>query len=68
MDDQRQADIETLARMAARLAGRDPDEHVVLQLAGVVAFDGLLWCYPDFMTRAEAAYAQLGSDFLPRHS
>ncbi len=50
--------------MAARLAGRDPDEHVVLRLGDVVAFDGLLWRYPDFLARAEAAYAQLASDFL----
>ena len=62
--DQRMADIEVLARMAARLAGRDPDEHVVLRLGDVVAFDGLLWRYPDFLARAEAAYAQLASDFL----
>jgi hypothetical protein len=28
VDLQKPADLETLARMAARLAGRDPDEHV----------------------------------------
>jgi len=32
---QRLTDIETLARMAARLAGRDADEHVNIRLAGV---------------------------------
>jgi aromatic ring hydroxylase len=48
--------IEALARMAAQLAGRDPDEHVRLKLADVVAFDDVMWRYPDFLTRAEAAY------------
>jgi hypothetical protein len=48
--------IEALARMAAQLAGRDPDEHVRLKLANVVAFDDVMWRYPDFLTRAEAAY------------
>ena len=49
-------DIEVLAKMAARLAGRDPDEHLRMELAEVVAFDDVLWRYPDFLTRAEAAY------------
>jgi len=58
-DQQRPADIETLARMAARLAGRDPDEHLKIALGEIVAFDGLLWRYPDFLSRAEAAYHAL---------
>ena len=58
-DDQRLVDIETLARMAARLAGRDPDEQVLLKLADVVAFDQVMWRYPDFLARAEAAYDAL---------
>lgn len=58
-DREKMADIETLAKMAARLAGRDPDEHVRLELADVVAFDGLLWRYPDFLSRAETAYEML---------
>ena len=58
-DQQRMDDIETLARMAARLAGRDPDQHLKIALAGVVPFDDLLWRYPDFLARAEAAYHSL---------
>ena len=58
-DAERNADIETLARIAARLAGRDPDEHVRIKLADVVAFDDVAWRYPDFLARAEAAYAVL---------
>jgi hypothetical protein len=45
--------------MAARLAGRDPDQHVCLRLGEFVAFDDLMWRYPDFMARAEAAYVAL---------
>jgi hypothetical protein len=53
------ADIEILARMAARHAGRDPDERVEMTLAGEAIFNGLIWRYPDFLTRAEAAYEAL---------
>jgi hypothetical protein len=60
MDNQeRLADIETLARIAARLAGRDPDEHVKLEWGEIVAFEDPVWRYPDFLTRAEQAYALL---------
>ena len=45
--------------MAARHAGRDPDEHLRLKLADVVAFDDVMWRYPDFVARAEAAYDAL---------
>jgi len=48
--------IETLARMAAQLAGQDPDERLRLKLADVLAFDDVMWRYPDFLARAEAAY------------
>ena len=58
-DCDRNTDIEVLARMAARLAGRDPDEHLRMELAEVVAFDDVLWRYPDFLDRAEAAYEML---------
>ena len=58
-DLQRCADIELLARMAARLAGRDPDEYITVELGKYVAFDGLVWRYPDFLARAEAAYGVL---------
>jgi hypothetical protein len=60
--DQRSADIETLAKMAARLAGRDPAEHVRCELSGTVAFDDLVWRYPDFLKRAAAAYRVLDRD------
>jgi hypothetical protein len=45
--------------MAARFAGRDPDEHLTLKLADIVRFDGPMWSYPDFPGRAEAAYHAL---------
>ena len=51
--------IEVLAKMAARIAGRDPDQHVCLRLGEFVAFDDLMWRYPDFLARAEAAYVAL---------
>ena len=65
---QREDDLRTLARMAARLGGRDPDEHVTMTLAKVVAFDGPAWRYPDFLMRAEAAYVALtaGRLVLPK--
>jgi len=53
------ADLELLARMAARLAGRDPDEHVIIKLAGLTAFEGMMWRYPDFLGRAQEAYDML---------
>jgi hypothetical protein len=56
---QRLADVEILARMAARLAGRDPDEQVNIRLAGVSVFEGVVWRYPDFLDRAKEAYAAL---------
>jgi len=49
-------DIEQLARMAARLAGRDPDEETRIEFGGVLAFDDVMWRYPDFLARADAAY------------
>ena len=61
-----QSDIEALARIAARLAGRNPDERVTIKLADVTAFDGVMWRYPDFVRRAEAAYEVLRSDYPPR--
>ena len=60
--EQRSADIEMLARMAARLAGRDPAEHVKCELSGVIAFDDVVWRYPDFLQRAVAAYEVLDRD------
>ena len=61
---ERSDDIEALARIAARLAGRDPDEHLTLKLADVVPFDGPMWTYPDFLTRAKAAYHALEAPIL----
>jgi hypothetical protein len=55
--------IEQLARMAARLAGRDPDKLVRIEFAGDVAFEGAMWRYPDFLARANAAY-----DILVRYT
>jgi hypothetical protein len=55
-DAQNSADIETLARIAARLAGRDPDRHLTIKVADVFVFDDLTWRYPDFLLRAQAAY------------
>jgi hypothetical protein len=62
---QRLTDIETLARMAARLAGRDPDEQVNIRLAGVSVFEGVVWRYPDFLGRAKEAYAALARSVGP---
>ena len=50
------SDLETLSRMAARLAGQDPDRHVTLKLSDVFVFDDVMWRYPDFLMRAQAAY------------
>lgn len=50
---------ETLAKIAAQLAGRSPDEKVTVKLAGEIAFDGQVWRYPDFIDRAERAFAEL---------
>ena len=63
-DPQTAADIETLARMAARLAGRDPDEHLIIELAGARPFDGVMWRYHDFLRRAETAYSALAGPHL----
>ena len=57
--------IETLARLAARIAGRDPDDHATITLGDVTAFDDLMWRYPDFLARAEAAYRLLEQGHLP---
>ena len=54
-EDHTSADIEVLARMAARFAGRDPDEHVRIKLGSIVAFEDAIWRYPDFIARAHAA-------------
>ena len=48
--------IEMLARIAAHLAGRDPNEETKVEFGGVVAFDDVMWRYPDFLARANAAY------------
>jgi hypothetical protein len=59
-EEQKFADLKALARMAARLAGRDPDEQVVIQIGEAAAFEDAVWRYPDFLNRAEAAYKLLG--------
>lgn len=58
-DTERTATIESLAKMAARLAGRDPDEHVRMKFGPIIAFDDPIWRYPEFLERAEAAYTAL---------
>ncbi len=63
---QRLTHIEALARIACQLAGRDPDQHLRMQLGEDVTFDDLLWRYDDFIRRAEAAYALLDSETLPQ--
>lgn len=69
MDDHVRAEhIAALARIAAELAGRDPDEHIRLKLADVVAFDGVMWRYPDFLAQAEAAYETLAAVGLKRRA
>jgi major membrane immunogen (membrane-anchored lipoprotein) len=55
-DKQTAADLETLARIAARLAGRDPDERVEVRAGAAVVFSDVAWRYPDFVARAAAAY------------
>jgi hypothetical protein len=64
-DELRKGAIETLARLAARIAGRDPDERATIKLGHVVAFDDLMWRYPDFLARAEAVYRLLERGELP---
>lgn len=64
-DELRMDAIETLARLAARIAGRDPDDHAGIKLGDVMAFDDLTWRYPDFLARAEAAYRLLERGDLP---
>jgi PAS domain S-box-containing protein len=59
------AHMESLARMAAHLAGRNPDDHATIRFGDVVAFDDVMWRYPDFLTRAEAAYRVLEALGLP---
>ena len=55
------ADLKTLACIAARLAGRDPDEHITVRIGDFIAFDDVAWRYPDFVKRAEAAYEVLSN-------
>jgi hypothetical protein len=59
------ADIEMLACIAARLAGQDPDRRTTIKIGGVIAFDDVAWRYHDFLARAEAAYRMLGAVSLP---
>jgi len=57
--------IELLACLAAQLAGQDPDRRATIKLGGVVAFDDVVWRYPDFLARADAAYRILAADQPP---
>lgn len=60
-EQQRSADLETLARMAARMAGREPDERLTVKVGETVVFQDVAWRYCDFTKRAEAAYRLLDS-------
>ena len=60
----RSADIETLGRIAGRIAGKDPDALVTIKFGEVVAFDDVAWRYPDFLARAAAVYRFLEADQL----
>ena len=62
LDQHQPPELETLARMAAQLAGRDPDRRYTIKLGDLIAFDDVAWRYPDFLIRAEAAYAALSGD------
>ena len=64
-DPLKEADLEMLACIAARLAGRDPDRHLTIKYGSVVAFDDVAWRYPDFLARADAAYRILAADQPP---
>jgi hypothetical protein len=59
IENQKFADIQALARIAARLAGRDPDERIQAKLGDVTAFNDVIWLYPDFLARAASAYRAL---------
>jgi len=52
--------------LAARTAGRDPDCVARIKLGDVLVFDDLMWRYPDFLARAEAAYRLLMQEDLPQ--
>ena len=62
--EQHAVDIEQLARLAARLAGKDPDQPIKIRFGELTAFDDVAWRYPDFIARAEAAYRALEAGTL----
>ena len=45
--------------MAARLAGRDPDERIVVKDGDGVVFTDVVWRYPKYLKCAESAYDYL---------
>ena len=60
MDDQEKfADLKSLARMAARLEGRDPDERIEVRAGNTIVFAGVAWRHPDYLKRAASAYDYL---------
>ena len=61
-EQQKFADVKALAMMAARLAGRDPEQQIAVRIAGRLVFEGLVWRYPDFLQRAEKAYELLSAN------
>ena len=61
--------IEVLARIAAQVAGFDPDANMTVRLGNVVAYDGPAWRYGPHLQRAARALLALqvlGSGLIAR--
>jgi hypothetical protein len=61
-----QAALETLAKMAARSAGYDPEHGLAGQAGGLSEFDGPAWQHPQFLALAETAHAILTAPPFPK--
>jgi hypothetical protein len=59
------AAIETLAKIAARSAGLDPDRSWSAQVKDTIPFDGPAWQHAQFIALAEAAYHILTAPPFP---
>jgi len=51
--------IEQLAKIAAKLAGQNPDCERIDRLGDEVVYRGPAWQHPTFMANAEAAFDML---------
>jgi hypothetical protein len=60
-----QAALETLAKIAARSAGYDPDRSLAAQTGDLSDIGGPAWQHPQFIAVAEAAYAILTAPPFP---